>query len=459
MNQGNELDFKDLDKTNFKTFQMPDGSVYFGEIAFVTPEGELIEDINAVKEKYEADKAALAEAEPPAEGEEPEELICPYKMARHGYGVNFYGKTEGRDILCKFEGQWEKNLKHGRGFMAYPDGSEYKGQFKKDQMEGYGKFVWAQKGHIYEGNWMNSRMEGGGEFTHASGNTLQGNFKNNYFNDRNKRFLNPFQSLEELQDFVQKSEKFNSQSEHEKKQHENRVRVHRVGSIETLKIAISETKELNRVPLFVTSVESGLDKAVVWEKLQATLEREISEIDFRAAAIDFATMENRASVKEGMHTQVGEALVQRKILMFNVDDTEAQYKELYDPNILEFYGSKALPEQVWTPEEMSSQEIQEACGYFEKKDIEEEFEYSIEDYHFMVWTKFKLEGDEADDLVLVQKLEDRFSAGGGESSLINTSTSLNVPLKRVNLVFITGLEEPAPPQEEHEGEGEQEEEN
>jgi len=53
-------------------------------------------------------------------------------------------------------------------------------------------------------------MEGGGEFTHADGTILKGTFKNNYFNDRNKRFLNPMLSLPELQSFVEQSEKFNS---------------------------------------------------------------------------------------------------------------------------------------------------------------------------------------------------------------------------------------------------------
>lgn len=38
-------------------------------------------------------------------------------------------------------------------------------------------------------------MEGGGEFAHQDGNILKGTFKNNFFNDRNKRFLNPMHSL------------------------------------------------------------------------------------------------------------------------------------------------------------------------------------------------------------------------------------------------------------------------
>ena len=77
-------------------------------------------------------------------------------------------------------------------------------------------------------------MEGGGEFTHADGTILKGTFKNNYFNDRNKRFLNPMLSLPELQSFVEQSEKFNSTTEQEKKDYENRVRVFRVGSDQDL---------------------------------------------------------------------------------------------------------------------------------------------------------------------------------------------------------------------------------
>ena len=67
--------------------------------------------------------------------------------------------------------------------MVFPDGSEYKGSFKNDQMEGFGKYHWGQRGHTYQGQWKQGKMEGGGEFTHADGNILKGTFKNNYFND------------------------------------------------------------------------------------------------------------------------------------------------------------------------------------------------------------------------------------------------------------------------------------
>lgn len=49
--------------------------------------------------------------------------------------------------------------------------------------------------------------------------------------------------------------------------------------------------------------------------------------------------------------------------MLNIDDSEREYKKLFDPNIKEFYGSHALPQQIWNPSLMSSRDVWEACGY------------------------------------------------------------------------------------------------
>jgi len=51
--------------------------------------------------------------------------------------------------------------------------------------------------------------------------------------------------------------------------------------------------------------------------------------------------------------------------MLNIDDSERPYKELFDPNIKEFYGSNALPAQIWNPLLISSRDVWEACGYVE----------------------------------------------------------------------------------------------
>ena len=146
------------------------------------------------------------------------------RRVRHGNGINLFGKTKD-GLLCKYEGQWEKDQKCGEGFMVFPDSARYRGNFKNDNFEGYGKYEWP-KGYVYEGNWKDGRMDGGGEFTRPTGKKLKGLFKNNYYNDvstakhkpvqDNKRFLNPFLSDEELKKFVAKSEEFSQTTLKEK---------------------------------------------------------------------------------------------------------------------------------------------------------------------------------------------------------------------------------------------------
>ena len=126
-----------------------------------------------------------------------------FRRIRHGLGINWYGRTEGEGTLCRYEGHWDRDKKHGEGFLVFPDGSTYQGSFKNDIIEGYGLFMWKHKGHKYEGNWRDGRMEGGGEFTHASGAKYKGSFFNNYF-DMDGMFINPFMSQDEVKAYKEK---------------------------------------------------------------------------------------------------------------------------------------------------------------------------------------------------------------------------------------------------------------
>lgn len=93
--------------------------------------------------------------------------------------------------MTKYEGYWEKDKKHGdNGIAVYKDGSTYKGNFKKDHLEGMGKFEWAT-GHVYEGQWKESQMDGvSGLFINANGREMKGTFKKNLF-QLEKTFINP----------------------------------------------------------------------------------------------------------------------------------------------------------------------------------------------------------------------------------------------------------------------------
>ena len=103
-------------------------------------------------------------------------------MVRQGYGLQIYNGARNVDgVLTKYEGNWDRNMKHGQGFAVFADGSTFKGKFKKDIMEGTGKFTWAQ-GHEYSGQFRDGQMDGKGKFKHQNGTSvLDGNFRRNQF--------------------------------------------------------------------------------------------------------------------------------------------------------------------------------------------------------------------------------------------------------------------------------------
>ena len=124
-----------------------------------------------------------------------------WKMVRHGYGLQMYGGNRNEDgVLTKYEGYWDRDLRSGEnGSAVYRDGSVYHGSFKKDHLEGHGKFEWAN-GHVYEGTWKESMMDGasGCVFTHANGQrVMAGTFKRNFFL-QDKTFVNPLDEEKRL---------------------------------------------------------------------------------------------------------------------------------------------------------------------------------------------------------------------------------------------------------------------
>ena len=43
-------------------------------------------------------------------------------------------------------------MMHGEGLYKWPDGRKYKGEYSKDQKDGYGRYYWPD-GRIFEGEW------------------------------------------------------------------------------------------------------------------------------------------------------------------------------------------------------------------------------------------------------------------------------------------------------------------
>jgi len=75
----------------------------------------------------------------------------------HGKGIFKW------DDGCKYEGQWRHGKKHGRGQLTFPDGCCYDGAFEADQKNGPGTMEWAD-GCRYTGEWSGGKQHGRGAY-------------------------------------------------------------------------------------------------------------------------------------------------------------------------------------------------------------------------------------------------------------------------------------------------------
>ena len=159
------------DLSKFKCYRFgQDGSTYYGETAYLNV------------------KTGAITHEAPADDEAKKH----HKLVRHGLGLQLFSGSKNEDgVMTRYEGGWDRDKKHGDNCKAtFADGSVYVGSFKRDQMEGHGKYDWAI-GHKYEGLWKESQMDGQGKFVNGSnGRQFTGAFKRNlYLQD--KIFVNP----------------------------------------------------------------------------------------------------------------------------------------------------------------------------------------------------------------------------------------------------------------------------
>lgn len=123
---------------------------------------------------------------------------------RHGHGVmtynNYYSEKPN---ICRYEGQWQYDKRHGFGKAEFPDGSVYEGEWQNGLRCGFGiwyfkkdKTIKAYSGYwlndvfhgkgtsysvsgqkAYEGDFANGRYEGFGELFYSGGKIYKGTFK------------------------------------------------------------------------------------------------------------------------------------------------------------------------------------------------------------------------------------------------------------------------------------------
>ena len=95
-------DFAELDKTNFKSYKFPNGNIYYGETALMSPSQTIVTNPEEITDEEE--KNAL-------------------KLVRHGNGVQLYNVQDTK-CDCKYEGSWE--------FEKKKEEVQHMGQFIKE---------------------------------------------------------------------------------------------------------------------------------------------------------------------------------------------------------------------------------------------------------------------------------------------------------------------------------------
>jgi hypothetical protein len=74
-----------------------------------------------------------------------------------------------------YEGEWDEDYRHGRGYERYPNGNIYIGEFQIGKAHGKGKYEWRDSNEIYDGEWAKGVRHGYGVWKRVKRNNLRDN--------------------------------------------------------------------------------------------------------------------------------------------------------------------------------------------------------------------------------------------------------------------------------------------
>jgi hypothetical protein len=140
---------------------------------------------------YEDDNAQQQEFENSFEFLQPPMYDCPevmrireesgpfnYEEGNYEAHMNDGAKREKRLLItidneAKYQGEWVGNIRDGRGYQIWPDGSLYEGFWSNNKANGRGRLIHAD-GDVYEGEWKDDKAHGFGVYMHADGARYEG---------------------------------------------------------------------------------------------------------------------------------------------------------------------------------------------------------------------------------------------------------------------------------------------
>jgi hypothetical protein len=90
------------------------------------------------------------------------------------------GQGNYSDGHSSYQGRWENDRMHGRGFYIGASGATYDGDFLDSKFHGQGIYKWPD-GAEYRGLWSYNKMHGTGSYTAADGLQFVGEYYNGLF--------------------------------------------------------------------------------------------------------------------------------------------------------------------------------------------------------------------------------------------------------------------------------------
>jgi hypothetical protein len=105
------------------------------------------------------------------------------KEINHIYKGNFYngfrhGKGKDYRSNSKYEGEFQKDKKCGKGKIVFDSGDKYEGEFRDNKFNGYGHYIWFKNGHEYEGHYLNGKFHGEGFYRWGKNEYYKGEYVN-----------------------------------------------------------------------------------------------------------------------------------------------------------------------------------------------------------------------------------------------------------------------------------------
>ena len=89
---------------------------------------------------------------------------------KEGYGIE---ESEG----TKYEGEFSKDKKNGKGKILFKNGDIYEGNFENNKFNGEGHYIWKKNGHEYIGNYLNGQFNGKGFYKWSENEYYKGDYK------------------------------------------------------------------------------------------------------------------------------------------------------------------------------------------------------------------------------------------------------------------------------------------